>query len=48
VFDSNDYTRVVEDAETDSRAPLYNYLQPRGFVAPRAVEFVVQYEWGAK
>jgi hypothetical protein len=48
VFDSNDYTRVDEDFETGSRSPNYEYRFPRGFVAPRSVEFVVQYEWGAR
>ena len=47
LFDADDYTRVDDNGENSAGAPNYSYLYPRGFVAPRSVEFVVQYQWGA-
>ncbi|RZA21400.1 MAG: Oar protein [Lysobacteraceae bacterium] len=48
VLDSSDYYRVQDVYEDDSREPLSTYLHPRGFVAPRSVQFTVQYEFGVK
>lgn len=47
LLDSKDYYRV-QDVRDDgtSGSPLSTYLQPRGFVAPRAVTFSIQYDFG--
>lgn len=46
VLDSKDHYRV-QDVRDDGTAgaPLSTYLHPRGFVAPRAVTFSVQYDF---
>ena len=45
VFDTEDYYRVQDSFESEGREPLTSYGQPRGFVAPRTVQFIAQYEF---
>lgn len=46
VLDSDDYYRVQDNYEDAGGDPVANYLHPRGYVAPRSVQFKVQYDFG--
>ena len=45
VLDSDDYYRVQDNYESEGRSPLTSYRQPRSYVAPRSVQFKVQYDF---